>query len=52
MGVRELLVVVAVAAAGLLLAVIAVLSPWYRAPARTGTPIVTVIHPGGVADAR
>jgi hypothetical protein len=50
--VRELLVVVAVAAAGLLLAAIAALSPWYPAPAETSTPIVTVIHPGGVADGR
>jgi hypothetical protein len=51
-GLRELLVVVAVSVAGLLLAAVAVLLPWYPAPPETGTPIVTVIHEGGVADRR
>jgi hypothetical protein len=51
-GVRELLVVAAVATAGLVLAAVAALSPWYPAPPATRTPIVTVIHPGGVADRR
>jgi hypothetical protein len=51
-GVRELVVVAALAAAGLLLAALAVLTPWYSAPPATRTPIVTVVGPGGVADGR
>ncbi|GAA5183605.1 hypothetical protein GCM10023322_23280 [Rugosimonospora acidiphila] len=51
-GFRELLMVAVLATAGLLLAAVAVLSPWYAAPPSTRTPIVTVIHPGGVADRR
>ncbi len=51
-GVRELLVVAALAAVGVILAAVAVLSPWYPASPTTRTPIVTVIDPGGVADGR
>ncbi|GIH12718.1 hypothetical protein [Rugosimonospora africana] len=51
-GVRELLVVAGLATAGLILAAVAALSPWYSAPPATRTPIVTVIDPGGVADGR
>jgi hypothetical protein len=51
-GVRELLVVAGLAAVGVILAAVAVLSPWYPASPASRTPIVTVIDPGGVADGR
>jgi hypothetical protein len=47
-GLRELLVVVAVAATGLVLAALVALGPWHSSTAPR-TPIVTVVVPGGVA---
>jgi hypothetical protein len=51
-GFRELMVVVAVALTGLVLAALAALTPWYAGPSGPRAPIVTVESPGGVADGR
>jgi hypothetical protein len=51
-GFRELLVVVALALSGLLLAALAALTPWHTAPPAYQTPVVSVEVPGGVAGAR
>jgi hypothetical protein len=48
-GFRELLVVVALALAGLLLAAAAALTPWHASPPASRIPAVTVEAPGGVA---
>jgi hypothetical protein len=48
-GFRELMVVVALALTGLLLAALAALTPWHTAPPAYQTPVVTVEVPGGVA---
>jgi hypothetical protein len=48
-GFRELLVVVALALTGLLLAAAAALTPWHASPPAFRTPVVTVEAPGGVA---
>lgn len=46
---RELLVVFALAALGLLLAALVALAPWYPAAAGTGpAPVVRVESPGGL----
>jgi hypothetical protein len=47
-GMRELLVVVALAAAGLLLAGLVGLTDWYHRPDRPA-PIVEIIVPDGIA---
>ena len=48
-GFRELLVVIALALAGLLLAALAALTPWREAPPAFQNSVVTVEAPGGVA---
>jgi hypothetical protein len=48
-GIRELLVVVALALSGLLVAALAALTPWHTAPPAYQTPVVSVEVPGGVA---
>jgi hypothetical protein len=48
-GTREMLVVLAVAAAGLILAGLAALTGWYQHPAAPHAPAVEIILPGGVA---
>jgi hypothetical protein len=44
-----MLVVLVIAAAGLLLAGLAALTDWYQHPAAPHTPIIEIITPGGVA---
>jgi hypothetical protein len=48
-GFRELMVVVALAMTGLLLAAAAALTPWHVSPPALRSPVVTVEAPGGVA---
>lgn len=48
-GLRELLVVIALALTGLLLAAVAALTPWRAAPPAFQNSVVTVEAPGGVA---
>jgi len=48
-GLRELLVVVALALSGLLLAALVALTPWHTTPPAYRTPVVSVEVPGGVA---
>ncbi len=48
-GVRELVVVLALAAAGVALAATAALAPWYPGPSVPGPPVVRMVTPGGVA---
>ena len=48
-GVRELAVVLGLAAAGVALAATAALAPWYPGPSVPGTPVVKLVTPGGVA---
>ena len=48
-GLRELLVVVALALAGLLLAALAALTPWHATQPPFQTTVVVVEAPGGVA---
>jgi hypothetical protein len=48
-GFRELLVVVALALSGLLLAALAALTPWHATSPVGRSPVVTVEAPGGVA---
>ena len=48
-GFRELLVVIALAVAGLLLAAAAALTPWRASPPAFQNSVVTVEMPGGVA---
>jgi hypothetical protein len=43
-AVRELLVVLALAVAGLFLAVIAAFAPWYGPPAQADRPVVVELH--------
>jgi hypothetical protein len=43
-AVRELLVVLALAVAGLFLALIAAFAPWYGAAARPDRPVVVEMH--------
>ncbi len=46
-GVREMLVVLVLAAAGLLLAGLAALTDWYQHPTAPHAPVVEIIVPGG-----
>lgn len=48
-GLRELLVVIALALTGLLLAALAALTPWRADPPAFQNSVVTVEAPGGVA---
>ncbi len=48
-GLRELLVVIALALIGLLLAAVAALTPWHASPPVYRIPVVSVEAPGGVA---
>ena len=48
-GARELVYVIAVALAGVVLAVTAALTPWYPGPSVPNAPVVKVVTPGGVA---
>jgi hypothetical protein len=48
-GMREVLVVIALAVAGVALAAVAALGPWYPGRATPGTPVVELVTPGGVA---
>ncbi|MFI6762916.1 hypothetical protein ACIBF5_27670 [Micromonospora sp. NPDC050417] len=51
-AVREILVVLAVALSGLLLALIAAFTPWYQAPIEPARPQVAELQapPGGAGD--
>jgi hypothetical protein len=51
-GVRELVVVIALAAAGVALAATAALAPWYPGPPVPGPPVVRLVTPGGIAGPR
>jgi hypothetical protein len=48
-GVRELAFVIAVAAVGVVLAAAVALTPWYPGPGGSGTPVVKLVTPAGVA---
>jgi hypothetical protein len=48
-GLRELVYAFVVGLAGLVLATIVVLAPWYPAPERPSSPVVQLVSPGGVA---
>jgi hypothetical protein len=48
-GVREMLVVLVIAAAGLLLAGLAALTDWYQHPTAPHAPVIEIVTPGGVA---
>jgi hypothetical protein len=48
-GVREMLVVVVIAASGLILAGLAAMTDWYGHAASPRAPIVEIIAPGGIA---
>ena len=48
-GAREVLFVIALAVAGVTLAAVAALGPWYPGRAAPGTPVVKLVTPGGVA---
>jgi cation transport ATPase len=49
-GVRELVWVIAVAAVGLLLAVLAAFTPWYAAVAHGASPHVVELYTPGLAE--
>jgi hypothetical protein len=51
-GRRELFYVVAMALAGLGLAVVVALSPWHAQHSAPGTTVVELVTPGGVAGQR
>jgi hypothetical protein len=46
---RELRYALVVGLAGLVLAGVAVLAPWYQGPVRPTAPVVQLVAPGGVA---
>jgi hypothetical protein len=46
---RELRYALVVGLAGLVLATVAVLAPWYPGPAESAVPVVQLVVPGGVA---
>jgi hypothetical protein len=51
-GVRELLLVLLMAVAGVALAATVALAPWYPGPAVPGPPVVKLVVPGAIAGRR
>jgi hypothetical protein len=51
-GLRELVYAFALGLAGLVLATVVLLAPWYPGPERPSAPVVELVVPGGVAGQR